>query len=62
MLFAALRFSVDTIVIRADDQGALQLLKNPITSMRSKHIMFCIILHESGLSAKRLCLSSCRQT
>ena len=38
MLFAALRFSVDTIVIRADDQGALQLLKNPITSMRSKHI------------------------
>ena len=37
-LLADLHFSVNTIVIRADNQGALQLLKNPITSMRSKHI------------------------
>ena len=27
-----------TIVIRADNQGAIKLLQNPITSMRSKHI------------------------
>jgi transposase InsO family protein len=33
-----LRLSVDTINIRADNQGAIKLLKNPISSMRSKHI------------------------
>ena len=37
-LLTDLRLSVDTIVIRMDNQGALQLLKNPITSMKSKHI------------------------
>ena len=29
---------VSTVTIRADNQGAIKLLKNPITSLRSKHI------------------------
>jgi hypothetical protein len=33
-----LRVPVDTVDIYADNQGAIKLLKNPITSMRSKHI------------------------
>ena len=27
-----------TIIIKADNQGAIKLLKNPISSLRSKHI------------------------
>jgi len=54
MLFAALRFSVDTIVIRADDQGVLQLLKNPITSMRSKHIDVLYHLAREGVERKEI--------
>lgn len=37
-LLTDLRIRSDTIVIRADNQGAIKLLQNPITSMRSKHI------------------------
>jgi ribonuclease HI len=33
-----LRLSVDTILIMADNQSAIKLVKNPISSMRSKHI------------------------
>jgi Reverse transcriptase (RNA-dependent DNA polymerase) len=33
-----LKRAVSTIIIRADNQGAIKLLKNPITSLRSKHI------------------------
>ena len=33
-----LQRTVSTITIRADNQGAVKLLKNPITSLRSKHI------------------------
>jgi hypothetical protein len=28
----------DTITIKADNQGAIKLLKNPVSSLRSKHI------------------------
>ena len=37
-LLGNLRFIVNTVIIRADNQGALHLLKNPITSMKSKHV------------------------
>jgi ribonuclease HI len=37
-LFSDLKLNVDTITIRADNQSAIKLLKNPITSLRSKHI------------------------
>jgi len=37
-LMRDLRVPVDTVDIYADNQGAIKLLKNPITSMRSKHI------------------------
>ena len=33
-----LRQTVNTVPIWADNQGAVKLLKNPITSLRSKHI------------------------
>ena len=33
-----LRQTVSTVTIWADNQGAVKLLKNPITSLRSKHI------------------------
>ena len=37
-LFGDLQKTVGTVTIRADNQGAIKLLKNPITSLRSKHI------------------------
>ena len=37
-LITDLHRPVSTVTIRANNQGAVQLLKNPITSMRSKHI------------------------
>jgi len=37
-LFGDLRFLVQPVVIRVDNQGALHFLKNPISSMKSKHI------------------------
>ena len=37
-LLADLGHTADTIYIRADNQSAIKLLKNPIFSPRSKHI------------------------
>jgi phosphopantetheinyl transferase (holo-ACP synthase) len=37
-LMADLRIGTGMIVIKADNQSAIKLLKNPITSLRSKHI------------------------
>jgi hypothetical protein len=37
-LLADLKLNADTITIRADNQSAIKLLKNPISSLRSKHI------------------------
>ena len=37
-LLSDLGMRLDTIPINADNQGAIKLLKNPVFSMRSKHI------------------------
>lgn len=37
-LLSDLGVKTDTITINADNQGAIKLLKNPVFSMRSKHI------------------------
>ncbi|PRW05741.1 reverse transcriptase,R [Chlorella sorokiniana] len=37
-LLSDLGMRLDTITINADNQGAIKLLKNPVFSMRSKHI------------------------
>jgi transposase InsO family protein len=37
-LLADLGHGMKTIIIRADNQSAIKLLKNPVSSMRSKHI------------------------
>lgn len=37
-LLSDLQLSIDTIPIKADNQSAIKLLKNPVFSMRSKHI------------------------
>ena len=37
-LLGDLQVTNGAITVRADNQGAIKLLKNPITSMRSKHI------------------------
>ena len=38
LLLSELGSTAQTIVIRADNQGAIRLLKNPVVSQRSKHI------------------------
>jgi len=37
-LLKDLHFNIDTIAINADSQSAIKLIKNPIVSLRSKHI------------------------
>jgi hypothetical protein len=37
-LFAAFKVNLGTIPIFSDNQGAIKLLRNPVSSMRSKHI------------------------
>jgi hypothetical protein len=37
-LFKDLRLNIDIIAINADSQSAIKLIKNPIISLRSKHI------------------------
>lgn len=37
-LLASLNLGIGTVTIMADNQSAIKLLKNPISSVRSKHI------------------------
>ena len=37
-LMTDLQLSTGTVTIKADNQSAIKLLKNPVTSVRSKHI------------------------
>ena len=50
-----LRKSGNTITIKADNQGAIKLLKNPITSMRSKHIDVIYHFARERVKRKEVC-------